>query len=359
MNSLRVRNQSHDALVKLTAYAALTGASVVALRAILVEIFHAKLTDPSNQALAPTFQWIAALTSVAIWGLLFVVAVGLFRLARPWSISSKAGLVIAGFGAALLALDQLAVAATNKYFISPHVADVGRLAVAIWLLLANTDLRQREILPRGLTLLGLLFGIELALVTIEQWIHVTTLFGGRAGLVAVSVGGLLVWQIWLGMTLLRRPHGGIYFTSPNMISLIGELDIVSKLEHRFLPILDAGAQGLRAEFGRHDIRTWSHPVGSDSSLHGYAIAIDCMPRDLDDAYHPDTLRLEISARHVDTKPLLDSAMVSWNPPSGYIEIDLVSIPEPASAQRLDELEAEIPQLLDTVREALRRGSPPR
>jgi hypothetical protein len=203
MNSQRVQNQSRDVLVKLAGYAALTSASAVALRAVLVTTFNAKLTDPSNQDLAPAYQWIEALISVAIWGLVFVVAVGLFRIARPSSTFSKAGLVIAGLGAGLLVSDRLAVAVADKYFISPHVEEVGRLAVAIWLLLVNTLLRQREILSKGLTLLGLVFGIELAIVTIEQWLHVTTPFGGRAGLLAVSIGGWFGWQIWLGVILLR------------------------------------------------------------------------------------------------------------------------------------------------------------
>jgi hypothetical protein len=203
MNSQPVQNQSHDFLVTLAAYAALASASVVAVRAILGPTLNAKLSDPSNHELAPAYQWIDALTYVAIWGLLFVVAVGLFRIARPWPISSKAGLVIAGLGAALLVLNQLVVAATNKYFISPYVTEVGRLAIAIWLLLVNSDLRQRGVLSKGLTLLGIVFGIELAIVTVEQWLRVTTPFGGRAGSLAVTVGGLFVWQIWLGVTLLR------------------------------------------------------------------------------------------------------------------------------------------------------------
>jgi hypothetical protein len=203
MSSRRVQNQSPDVLVKLAAYAALASASVDALGAILLTTFRAKLTDPSNLVLSPAYQWIDALTSALVWGLMFVVAVGLFRIARPSSASSKAGLVIVGLGAALIVVDRLGVLATNQYFISPHVEQVGRLAVAIWLLLVNTDLRQRAILSKGLTLLGLVFGLELAIVTIEQWLRVTTPFGGRAGLLAVGVGGLLVWQIWLGVTLLR------------------------------------------------------------------------------------------------------------------------------------------------------------
>jgi hypothetical protein len=203
MSSRGVQSQSHDFLARLAAYAALTSAGVSALGGILLATLKAKLTDPSNQDLAPVYQWMDSLTSAAVWGLLFVVAVGLFRIARPSSTSSTGGLVIAGVGAALIVVDRLAVAATNKYFISPHIEQVGRLAFAVWLLLANTDLRQRGILSRGLTLLGLVFGLELAIVTIEQWLGVTTPFGGRAGLLAVSVGGLLIWQIWLGVTLLR------------------------------------------------------------------------------------------------------------------------------------------------------------
>ena len=203
MSSQGVQSQSHDALVKLAAYAALTGAGVSALGGVFLANLRAKLTDPSNQDLASTYQWVDSLTTAAVWGLLFVVAVGLFRIARPSSTSSTGGLVIAGVGAALIVVDRLAVAATNEYFISPHVEQVGRLAVAVWLLLVNTDLRQRGILSRGLTFLGLVFGLELAIVTIEQWLGVTTPFGGRAGLLAVSVGGLLIWRIWLGVTLLR------------------------------------------------------------------------------------------------------------------------------------------------------------
>jgi hypothetical protein len=203
MSSQGVQSESHDVLVKLAAYAALAGAAVSALGGILLATLKAKLTDPSNQDLASMYQWVDSLTTAAVWGLLFVVAIGLFRIARPSSTSSTGGLVIAGVGAALIVFDRLAVAATNQYFVSPHVEQVGRLAIAVWLLLVNTDLRQRGILSRGLTLLGLFFGLELGIVTIEQWLGVTTPFGGRAGLLTVSVGGLLIWRIWLGVTLLR------------------------------------------------------------------------------------------------------------------------------------------------------------
>jgi hypothetical protein len=135
-------------------------------------------------------------------------------------------------------------------------------------------------------------------------------------------------------------------------------DIVGELEHRFLPILEATAEDLRVEFEWHDIRTSSHAVGSQTKLRGHAIAIDCLLPDPVSPNRTDDLRLEISARHVDTKPLLDNAKVAWNPPRGYLEIDLVPMPEPASTDRLDQLEAEVPQLVDVLRDALRRGSPP-
>lgn len=69
MNSQRVQNQSRDVLVKLAGYAALTSASVVVLRAVLVTTFNAKLTDPSNQDLAPAYQCVPAPRAVG-WVLL-------------------------------------------------------------------------------------------------------------------------------------------------------------------------------------------------------------------------------------------------------------------------------------------------
>jgi hypothetical protein len=189
-----------ESLVKLAAYAAFACAGVSVLAVGLTVITLSALKDPSNQALTPTLQSIHALLVAAAWGFLLVVAIGLSRF-QPPSTTSKIGLLLAGVGAVIVVLSALVavVGPSGADFLAPHDTEAGEMAIGVWLLMANSDLRKRAILSRGLTQVGILFGAALALTSISLLLNVRVL---SAGLFVTA--GILAWPTWLGVVLLRR-----------------------------------------------------------------------------------------------------------------------------------------------------------
>jgi len=73
------------------------------------------------------------------------------------------------------------------------------VGVGIWLFLVNSQLQKNKTLSNGLTILGMIFGVGLVYTSIGL------LFNGKVPPVgALSVAlGFFVWQVWLGVTLLR------------------------------------------------------------------------------------------------------------------------------------------------------------
>ena len=196
--------KSRDGLVKLAAYAAFAGAGVSLLNTVLTFAFTRALRDPSNAALAPMFQTLHDIAYAAGWGLLILVGVGLYRIARPPSTISKIGLAIAITGAAVVVLSTLVDVATARSATElrlPQVTEVGQIVVAIWLVLTNSELRRRGFLSRWLTLAGIVFGVGVAWTSIG-------LITGSPRFLGISVTllvpfGFLIWQPWLGVALLR------------------------------------------------------------------------------------------------------------------------------------------------------------
>ena len=200
-----MRQRSNDPLVKLAAYATFIGAAVSMLTTVLTFIFTGVLKDPSNRDLAPIFLSIHDLGLAVGWGLLGLVAVGLYRLVRPPSITARIGLASAVIGVAIVVLSTLVAAATattgSDLPLRP-IASAGQVFVAAWLVLANSDLRRLKVFSKGLTLAGILFGVGMAWIALVLWL------GGTARSLGSSVAllipfGFLVWQPWLGVTLLR------------------------------------------------------------------------------------------------------------------------------------------------------------
>ena len=203
---VQIRLQSKDVLVKLAAYAALTSSAVTLLSVVVTLIFTAMLKDPSNQYLAPMFQSIRAIAVGIAWGLLSLVAIGLYRFARPPSVTSTIGLIFAAVGAGVVVLSELLVvvaAAGGPDLVSSLATLGGELAIGVWLLWTNWDLEKRRLLPKGLTQTGTLFGVGVLILSggLVLSTRVTV-----AGLIATL--GFLVWPSWLGLVLLRPPIGG-------------------------------------------------------------------------------------------------------------------------------------------------------
>jgi len=193
--------KSRDGLVKLAAYAAFAGAGVSLLNTVLTFAFTRALRDPSNSALAPMFQTLHDIALAAGWGLLVLVGVGLYRIARPPTTISKIGLAMAITGVTVVVLSTLvSVGATDLRL--PQVAEAGQIVVAIWLVVANSELRKRGFLSRGLTLAGIVFGIGVGLTSIGLLLG-NPRFLGIFSVALLVPFGFLIWQPWLGVALLR------------------------------------------------------------------------------------------------------------------------------------------------------------
>jgi len=196
--------KSRDALVKLAAYAAFAGAGVSLLNAVLTFAFTRALRDPSNAALEPIFQALHGISFAASWGLLVLVGVGLYRIARPPTSVSKIGLAMAIIGVTVVVLSTLVNVATAGIAIDlrlPQVTEAGQVVVALWLVLANSELRRRGFLSRWLTSAGIVFGVGVAWTSIGLWVGNPRFLGISLNLLVPF--GFLIWQPWLGIALLR------------------------------------------------------------------------------------------------------------------------------------------------------------
>lgn len=200
----QIREKTHDRLVKSTAYAAFVSAGLFFLnQVVLFIIFTALLTNPSNNNMRPAFQTTDGLTLAVAWSLLFVVAIGLFRLQRPSSALSKVVLALGGLGITLAVLHLLTIAVTTDsgvYLFFPQETQVAGLLLAPWLIVVNASLLRRMILSKPLSVIGMAFGAAAAIDSMSGLFNLGIL--GPIGHLAVILGFIL-WTIWLGVALLR------------------------------------------------------------------------------------------------------------------------------------------------------------
>lgn len=196
-----MKQSSGDTWVRVAAYAAFAVAGVSAAALALTVIYLMGRNDPTQEQFLSAVQTAHALAVGLAWGLLFPVAVGLYRLDTPSTMTSKLGLVLAGFGGAAATLGTLVYVAGvgGADFLAPYDFEAGEMAVGIWLFLANRDLQRRGVLSRGLAQVGMLFGIAAAITVIALWLNQRYLNGGL-----FVIAGFLVWPTWLGVVLLRR-----------------------------------------------------------------------------------------------------------------------------------------------------------
>ncbi|MGJ5047898.1 hypothetical protein ACQR09_12575 [Bradyrhizobium oligotrophicum] len=134
------------------------------------------------------------------------------------------------------------------------------------------------------------------------------------------------------------------------------MDAVSQLRASLLPILQTLEQELQAD--NPGVATHIHdwPVGERTDWKGHDIGIECLFEGvaLD---QPDHLVLSVSLKHVDTAPAIVSADIVWGAPSGSIEASILSECVEFSPDRLAELIKGLPDLLDALKHAIRRGHP--
>ena len=132
--------------------------------------------------------------------------------------------------------------------------------------------------------------------------------------------------------------------------------IVTELEQRFLPAMEATAQQICRDFKSVRAKAWSWAIGSATNNHGHCLGIDCLctnaPQD-----ECDNVALYIGVAGLNTNPYLSDLTVSWGAGSSdkCIGIDLIESSVPWSAEVMDRIAAALPTLFETLIAALRNA----
>jgi hypothetical protein len=134
-------------------------------------------------------------------------------------------------------------------------------------------------------------------------------------------------------------------------------DIRESFEAAFLPQLTTAAGQLSREFPAVRIRAGATPAGTNTTLKGHTVFIDCILRDVD-AAAADNVALEIGIEHMDTEPRVSSADVCWGHPSGAIEAELAVKGRAYGPDVVTEIDSQLSTLISALRVALTRGTPP-
>ena len=129
--------------------------------------------------------------------------------------------------------------------------------------------------------------------------------------------------------------------------------IVTELDQRFLPELEAMAQQIRRDFKNVQANAYSSAIGSATHNHGHDWGIDCLFTNapLDEC---DNVALYIGVAGLNTNPCLCDLAVCWG--AGHsencIETDLLESSVPWSAEAVTTIEAALPTLFDVLLAAL-------
>ncbi len=134
------------------------------------------------------------------------------------------------------------------------------------------------------------------------------------------------------------------------------MSIVEEIESRFLPRFKEAVAALEAEFPHVKLNTWSGPVGSLTEYQGHNMGIDCLLPDAPED-QPDNIALSIGMMHLTTTPKLCNADVCWGAPNAVLEMDLLKEPVPYSPAAVRSVDEQLPELIEALRVALRRGHP--
>jgi hypothetical protein len=134
------------------------------------------------------------------------------------------------------------------------------------------------------------------------------------------------------------------------------MDPVSQLRSRLLPILRKWEQQLRMEHTDLTVNVLDGVVASLTDYQCHGIAIECLLKNPAPEY-ANNVALDVSVKHSHKTPVIDAAEVAWGHPSAEIEADILMAPVEYSAERLDEIVGQLPELFDGLQRAILRGCP--
>jgi hypothetical protein len=135
------------------------------------------------------------------------------------------------------------------------------------------------------------------------------------------------------------------------------MDVVKDLEKRFLPMLHNMAKEINAEFPHVKTKVQSHSVGSATDFQGHSVALECCLPDVS-IDQPDNIVLEITVKHINSKPEISSLDVCWGHPSGEIELFIAPENPECNDALFNDIEDFLPELSETLKMAIKRGRPP-
>jgi hypothetical protein len=132
---------------------------------------------------------------------------------------------------------------------------------------------------------------------------------------------------------------------------------IQRINEQFLPALRELEVELSRAFPDKKISLYSGPGGDGTQHQHYSVVLDC---EFPDARPHDwqSIALFISLKQqTSTAAPRIGAVLMWD--DGRIEAGVFEELVPVTASVIDELSAQLPQLYDTFREAIRRGHPQR
>jgi hypothetical protein len=136
---------------------------------------------------------------------------------------------------------------------------------------------------------------------------------------------------------------------------VGGAGLVQALERRFLPALREAENGINANVAGVQAGVWSQPQGQATDSPGHVIALSCFfPNAPPD--QPDEVTLELCFGGVSGRGPTVEADVVWGHP-GQVEADLFPHPAPLTEETLRIVEGELPELIEALWSAVRRGRP--
>lgn len=130
---------------------------------------------------------------------------------------------------------------------------------------------------------------------------------------------------------------------------------LERLRQSILPQLRESADRLRSQFPTVDVEVFEGDVGSATDYQGYHLGLDCVFKDITSLELPNGIALEISIKHVQTAPTIDTADVVWNHPSGRVVADILPEPVTMSEAHVHALSQGIPTLVLALEQAIANG----
>jgi hypothetical protein len=135
------------------------------------------------------------------------------------------------------------------------------------------------------------------------------------------------------------------------------MDLLKELEDRLMPAFREVSFQITAELPSVKAIVRAFLAGTNTNRPCQCWSIECLiPQPA--AELPDNVALVVSVEQLNTNPMI-AADVCWGSPIGFVEAEALPEPIPFDAEGANAVESRLSALYEALKEALRRGRPPR